>query len=121
MQIKKTLLASAALGLLFAPAAFAVDSLRDNDTIYGRTIDSIEATLAEYGINAQHVETWGTALRVDAVSADGSNYTVFVDRDSLQPLKDANGVATKTDLNTAPTASGWTISNAVSNPVSMND
>lgn len=121
MKNKNALLATAAAALLLAPVAtFAADSLQDDNEIYGRTVENIEATLAEYGIDATHVEAWGTALRVDALGPDGSTHTVLVDRDTLRPLGTGNGVASQTDVG-LNTGSGWDIRDSVKNPGSLVD
>jgi len=121
MQIKKNLLATAAIALLLAPAAtFAAEPFEGNNEIYGRSVENITATLAEYGIDAVNVESWGAALRVDALSPDGTTHTVLVDRDTLRPLGTANGVASQTDVG-LDTGSGWAISDSVRNPDSLVD
>lgn len=123
MQIKRTLLATSLVALLITPA-MAVESLSTNPEIYGRSVANIEASLAEQGIDASKVETWGNVLRVDARAADGSSYMVLVDKDTLRPLSHSGHVATQTDLGMSTgsamsTNSGWTISDAVANPQSL--
>ena len=108
MSTKTYLSAAAALGLLLAPSlAFASDSLLDDRQIDGRSIFSIESSLAQQGIAADRVEEWGNAIRVDARAADGSSYVVIVDKDTLRPLDAANAVGTRVDVGGSPSTSGW--------------
>ena len=81
---KKVLLA---LALLAAPvAATAAESLVEDREIDGRSTYGIIANLHQQGIDAQRVETWGDAIRVEARGTDGQTYMVIVDRDTLRPL-----------------------------------
>jgi pyruvate carboxylase len=112
MDIKLALVAAAV-------ALTPVASFADDHTIHGRSEFALTASLAEKGIDAERVEEWGTAIRVDVRNADESNGFILVDKDTLQPLNSATAVGTRIDLGN--TGSGWSAADFNSSTESLTE
>jgi type III secretory pathway lipoprotein EscJ len=96
-------LLAAAIALVPA-TAFANENDREQ-TINGRSHQTIISILQQKGIDAERVEEWGGVIRVDTHKADGSNAFILIDKNTLQIRQPASGVATQ--LSVRPTGSGW--------------
>jgi hypothetical protein len=87
---------SAVLALLVSSPVLASQSLSSDDNeINGRSTASIIANLAEQNIVASDVEEWGGMIRVDTIDASGANRVLFVDKDTLRPIREKPVVATQ--------------------------
>ena len=72
-----------------APASSnAYQMIGSDHEIHDLTTFELFSALDEHGINAEHAEAWGEAIRVDAIDDTGRSYTVIVDKNTLQPLGD---------------------------------
>jgi hypothetical protein len=108
MKLKIALLVA---GIALAPmASFANDDYYETDDIHGRSIFALTAALADKGIDAERVEEWGGAIRVFVRDANGSSSMVLVNKDTLQPINQANAVGSRIDTG-RDTGSGWNASN----------
>jgi hypothetical protein len=84
MYIKALLLAAT---VIIAPvSAIAYESDNYDRDVHDRSVFETIVALEERGINAERVEEWGTAVRVDAIDEAGRRYTVMVDKDTLLPF-----------------------------------
>ncbi len=94
-----TALLAAAVALL-PVSAFAAQSLTEEEQeVHGRSASSVITSLAQRGIDADAVEQWGEAIRVDLRGADGQGSFLLLDKDTLQPLSPPAAVGTR---NSAP-------------------
>ena len=104
--MKKHLLFLAAV-IAMAPVASFAEEYEHDLTIHGRSPESLIASLAETGIDAERVEEWGSMIRVDARDPDsGSHYYVLLDKDTLQPRQTASITAHQASAQSS--GSGWT-------------
>lgn len=104
--MKKKLLFLAAL-VAMTPAVSFAEEYENDHNIHGRSPESLIATLAQKGIDADNVEEWGNLIRVDTRDREtGTHSFVLIDKDTLQPHQAAANVASQAAGR--DTNSGWT-------------
>lgn len=84
MNIKLLFIAAAAI---ITPVSINASEMIGSDLeIHGQSTLELTAALHERGLDAEHVEAWGSAIRVDLIDETGHPYTVMLDKSTLEPL-----------------------------------
>ncbi|WP_172122129.1 hypothetical protein [Devosia sp. 919] len=94
-----TALLAAAVTLLPVSALAGQSLTEEEQEVHGRSASSVITSLAHRGIDADAVEQWGEAIRVDVRGADGHGSFLLLDKDTLQPLSSGAVMETR---NSAP-------------------
>lgn len=72
-----------------APASSnAYQMIGSDNEIHDLTTFELFSALNERGINAEHAEAWGQAIRVDAIDETGRSYLLILDKNTLRPIGD---------------------------------